>query len=88
MSKIIHLRNVPDALHRKLKARAALEGLSLSAYVLGEVRRAAERPSLSVLRQRLAKRTPVHTSVSPTQALRADARLASAARHAARVEVY
>jgi plasmid stability protein len=70
MSKMIQLRNVPDALHRKLKARAALEGLSLSEYLLGEVRRAAERPSLSELRQRLAERTPVHPSVSPAQALR------------------
>jgi len=70
MSKMIQLRNVPDALHRKLKARAALEGMSLSEYLLGEVRRAAERPSLSELRQRLAERTPVKPSVSPARALR------------------
>jgi plasmid stability protein len=30
MSKIIQIRNVPDALHRRLKSRAALAGLSLS----------------------------------------------------------
>ncbi len=72
MSKMIQLRNVPDALHRKLKARAALEGLSLSEYLLGEVRRAAERPSLSELRQRLAERTPIQPSLSPAQALRAE----------------
>jgi antitoxin FitA len=70
MSKMIQLRNVPDALHRKLKARAALEGLSLSEYLLGEVRRAAERPSVSELRQRLAQRTRVDACVSPAQALR------------------
>jgi antitoxin FitA len=70
MSKMIQLRNVPEALHRKLKARAALEGMSLSEYLLGEVRRAAERPSLSELRQRLAQRTPVKPRVSPAQALR------------------
>jgi plasmid stability protein len=70
MSKMIQLRNVPEALHRKLKARAALEGMSLSEYLLGEVRRAAERPSLIELRQRLAQRTPVKPSVSPAQALR------------------
>ena len=70
MSKMIQLRNVPEALHRKLKARAALEGMSLSEYLIGEVRRAAERPSLSELRQRLAQRTPVRPSVSPAQALR------------------
>ena len=70
MSKMIQLRNVPDALHRRLKARAALEGMSLSEYLLGEVRRAAERPSLSELRQRLAERTPVKPGISPAQALR------------------
>ncbi len=37
MSKMIQIRNVPDALHRKLKARAALEGMSLSDYLLAEV---------------------------------------------------
>jgi plasmid stability protein len=70
MSKMIQLRNVPEALHRKLKARAALEGMSLSEYLIGEVRRAAERPSLIELRQRLAQRTPVKPRVSPAQALR------------------
>jgi plasmid stability protein len=70
MSKMIQLRNVPDVLHRKLKARAALEGMSLSEYLISEVRRAAERPSLSELRQRLAQRAPVRPAISPAQAVR------------------
>jgi plasmid stability protein len=70
MSKMVQLRNVPDALHRKLKSRAALEGMSLSEYLIGEVTRAAERPSLLELRQRLARRTRVRTRVSPAQAVR------------------
>jgi plasmid stability protein len=70
MSKMIQLRNVPEALHRRLKARAALEGMSLSEYLLAEVRRAAERPSVSELRQRLAQRTPVKVSISPARAMR------------------
>jgi plasmid stability protein len=72
MSKMIRLRNVPDALHRKVKARAALEGMSLSEYLIAEVRRAAERPSPSELRQRLAERTRVTPSVSPAEAVRAE----------------
>ncbi len=72
MSKMIQLRNVPDALHRKLKARAALEGMSLSEYLIAEARRAADRPSLSELRQRLAERTPVTPGVSPARAVRAE----------------
>jgi len=70
MSKMIQIRNVPEALHRRLKARAALDGMSLSEYLLAEVRRAAERPSLGELRQRLAQRSPVKLSISPTRALR------------------
>ena len=38
MSKMVQIRNVPDALHRKLKARAAAAGQSLSDYLLGEIR--------------------------------------------------
>lgn len=70
MSKMIQLRNVPDVLHRRLKARAALEGMSLSEYLIAEVRRAGERPSVSELRQRLAQRSRVKPSISPAQALR------------------
>ena len=72
MSKMIQLRNVPETLHRKLKARAAMEGMSLSEYLIAEVRRAAERPSMSELRQRLADRRPVTPSVSPAEAVRAE----------------
>ena len=67
---MIQLRNVPDVLHRKLKARAALEGKSLSEYLISEVRRAAERPSISELRERLAQRSRVEPSVSPARAVR------------------
>lgn len=50
MSKMIQLRNVSDDLHRKLKARAAQEGMSLSDYLLNEIQKTAERPTLSELR--------------------------------------
>ena len=42
---MILIRNVPEAMHRRLKARAALEGVSMSHYVLAAVERALERPS-------------------------------------------
>jgi len=69
---MIQLRHVPDDLHRKLKARAALEGLSLSDYLLREVRRVAERPTFAELRHRRAQRTPVVTRVPPAKAVRAE----------------
>ena len=59
MAKMIQLRNVPDALHRSLKARAALAGMSLSDYLVAEIREIAERPTLAELRDRLHKRKPV-----------------------------
>lgn len=69
---MIQLRNVPDELHRKLKARAALAGMSLSDYLLDEIRRSAERPTLDELRRRLSGRRPVRTRVAPAQAVRAE----------------
>ena len=59
MSKMIQLRNVPDELHRSLKARAALAGMALSDYLLAEIREIAERPTLAELRERLHRRKPV-----------------------------
>ena len=59
MSKMIQLRNVPDALHRTLKARAAMAGMSLSDYLLTEIKEIAERPTLAELRDRLHRRKTV-----------------------------
>jgi plasmid stability protein len=72
MSKMIQIRNVPDSLHRKLKARAAMEGKSLSDYLIAEITRLAERPTLAELRERLCSRIPVNPSVPPSQAVRED----------------
>jgi plasmid stability protein len=64
---MIQIRNVPDALHRELKFRAALAGMSLSDYLLDELRQVAERPTLEQLRARLAT-----LSVAPAEAVRAE----------------
>lgn len=72
MSTMIQIRNVPDELHRRLKARAALAGLSLSDLLLNEIRAVAERPTLDELRARLAQRAPVAPSVPPVEAVRAE----------------
>ena len=72
MSKMVQIRNVPDALHRRLKSRAALAGMSLSDYLLSEIRQVAERPTLDELRARLHSRTEVAPSVAPAEAVRAE----------------
>jgi plasmid stability protein len=68
---MIQIRNVPDDLHRRLKARAALEGKSLSDYLLHEVERLLEKPTLSELRSRILARTRVTPRMSPDRAVRA-----------------
>ena len=52
MPKMIQVRNVPDQLHRKLKVRAAEQGISLSDYILVELRRLADRVSPQELAER------------------------------------
>jgi plasmid stability protein len=70
MSVMIQIRNVPEALHRRLKARAALAGRSLSDYLLSEISEAAARPTIEELRERLAVREPVSPSPEPVMAVR------------------
>ena len=72
MTKMIQIRNVPEALHRKLKARAAMEGMSLSDYLIAEIRRSAERPTTGELRDRLRQRSSVEPDLSPAEAVRAE----------------
>jgi antitoxin FitA len=59
MSVMIQIRNVPEPLHRELKARAARAGMSLSDYLLQELRKVAEVPTLEQMLERLAQRDPV-----------------------------
>ena len=70
MSKMIQLRNVPDALHRGLKARAAMASMSLSDYLLAEIKEIAERPTLAELREPLHKRKPVLARIDTAHLLR------------------
>ena len=70
MSKMIQIRNVPDALHRRLKARAAMAGMSLSDYLLSEIREIAEQPTLAELNERLSKLKPVSAEIDSARLVR------------------
>ena len=72
MSKMVQIRNVPDKLRRRLKARAALAGLSLSAYLLAHLREVAEQPTVDELQARLQRHPPLKLSISPADAVRAE----------------
>ena len=71
-SSMIQIRNVPDELHRRMKARAALEGKSLSEYLLAELRRIAELPTPEEWRARLATREAVSATPDAADAVRAE----------------
>jgi len=69
---MIQIRNVPDDLHRTLKARAAMEGMSLSDYLLSEIRQLAAQPTLREFLERLRQREPVELRESPAAVIRAE----------------
>jgi plasmid stability protein len=66
MSKMIQIRNVPDGLHRSLKARAAMAGKTFSDYLLGEIAALAVLPTREEMLARLhaRSRTKLRTSAA------------------------
>ncbi len=67
---ILQVRNVPEELHRTLKAKAALEGMSLSAFLLRELEKLATHPTRREFRQRLHLREPIHLNPTAAQIIR------------------
>ncbi len=72
MSTMLQIRNVPDKLHRTLKARAALAGMSMSDYALRIIRVALERPTREELLARLAELPSPELDVPPADVIRAE----------------
>ncbi|MEP7345670.1 MAG: hypothetical protein ABI877_10390 [Gemmatimonadaceae bacterium] len=72
MSKMIQIRHVPDALHRRLRARAALAGMTLSDYLRRELEASTERLTPAELRERLAALEPLALRERPASAVRAE----------------
>jgi plasmid stability protein len=70
MSTMLQIRNVPDELHRKLKARAALAGMSMSEYALRELAKSLDRPTRGELLARLAELPPVELEPPPAEVIR------------------
>ena len=70
MSVMVQIRHVPSELHRELKARAALEGMSLSDYLVAEIRYLANRPTIGELRELLRCRARVTAPVSVAETVR------------------
>jgi plasmid stability protein len=73
MSRMVQIRNVPDALHRMLKVRAADAGQTLSDYLLAELERLAARPTRDEMLSRIHSRRRV-TLKTPAAAIIRDER--------------
>jgi len=72
MSKMIQIRNVPEALHRKLKVRAVDAGQTLSDYLLAELERLSARPTRDEMLARLHTRQRVSLRTSAATVIRAE----------------
>jgi antitoxin FitA len=70
MSRKVQIRNVPDALHRKLKVRAADAGQTLSDYLLAELERVAARPTRDEMLSRIHSRRRVTLKTSAATVVR------------------
>jgi len=69
MGIMLQIKDLPEETHRRLKARAALAGVSLTEYARRTLEEAATRPSREELRERLAGREPLPTDESTADAL-------------------
>jgi len=69
---MVQIRSVPVELHRRLKARAALEGISMSDYVLREIRKALDRPMRQEILQRLRAQPVRRLKRSAADVIRAE----------------
>ena len=72
MPTTLRIRDVPEDLKRRLKSRAAAAGLSLSDYLLAELREVAAQPTPEEMRARLAARSPAALLEAPADAVRAE----------------
>jgi len=71
MPKMIQIRHVPDRLHRRLTARAAAAGMSLSDYLRSELEQVSAQLTPAEVRERLSELEPVNIRESSAHAIRA-----------------
>jgi plasmid stability protein len=69
---MIQIRNVPDEFHRRVKSRAATEGMSMSDYILREVGKALDRPTRAEMLERLRTRPRRRLKPSAADVVRAE----------------
>ena len=70
MNKHVQIRDVPEPMHRKLKMRAAEEGMSISEYLKRLIDRDLKRPSWAEYEARMKKLEPISLPVSSAEIIR------------------
>ena len=70
MGKMVQIRNMPEKMHRTLKSRAAQAGMSLSGYLLRELKQSTERPTKEELLERARRRAPLMAGFDVVAAIR------------------
>lgn len=71
MGVMVQIRDVPEDVHRTLKARAAASGLSLSEYLRGVLGHTAGRPTPRELAARIRARESANPSEPSEVSVRA-----------------
>jgi len=71
MGKTIQVRDVPPDVHRRLKARAAEQGRTLSELVREQLEDAAQRPTMAEMLDRLGAAEPADRGESSAASVRA-----------------
>jgi antitoxin FitA len=69
---MVQIRNVPREFHRRLKVRAAMEGMSMSDYILREVGKSLDTPTRQEVLERLRSRPVRHIKPSAAEVIRAE----------------
>jgi plasmid stability protein len=69
MGLMLQIKDVPEDVHRVLKARAALAGVSLTEYARNTLQQAARRPSREELVADLSRIDPIDVGESAEHAL-------------------
>jgi antitoxin FitA len=70
MARMLQVRNVPDDVHARLKERAKAAGMSMSEYVLRELKELADKPSLDEIWRRAEARDSSVTLADAAQLIR------------------
>lgn len=72
MNKHVQIRNLPEETHRKLKIRAAKEGMSMSDYLRLEIEKLVSRPTMKEWLEMVRSREPMNLEQTAAEIIRED----------------